>query len=164
MREEEKEAIEYLKARLNGNEGCELIDVAQSDLRLIIKLVDRVLKADKNWQEIYDEQEENIREKNNKICEFEFIIEKLQKELEQEKARNEKLQYKIDEKELIIDGMKEDRRIAIEEIREEYYISKDKIKEKIEEIKNYTYTSKEERQCQNYTIDRLKELMEVDNK
>lgn len=59
---------------------------------------------------------------------------KLRVELEQEKARNEKLQYKIDEKELIIDGMKEDRRIAIEEIREEYYISKDKI-EKIR--KNY---------------------------
>lgn len=45
----------------------------------------------------------------------------------------------------------------------EKYISKDKIKEKIEEIKNYTYSSKEERQCQNYGIERLKELMEVDN-
>lgn len=38
-----------------------------------------------------------------------------------------------------------------------------KVKEKIEEIKNYTYSTKEERQCQNYAIDRLKELMEVDN-
>ena len=47
------------------------------------------------------------------------------------------MQYKIDEKELIIDGMKEDRRIAVEEIREEYYISKDKIKEKIQQYKCY---------------------------
>lgn len=82
MSEEEKKAIEYLKARLYGNKGCKFIDVAQSDLRIFIKLVDRILKDDKNWQKIYDEQEENIREKNNKICELEFIIENQQKELE----------------------------------------------------------------------------------
>lgn len=40
------------------------------------------------------------------------------------------------------------------------YISKDKIKEKMEEIMNYTYMSKEERQQQNYAYDRLKELLE----
>ena len=34
MTEEEKKAIEYLTARLYGNEGCKFIDVAQSDLRI----------------------------------------------------------------------------------------------------------------------------------
>lgn len=41
------------------------------------------------------------------------------------------------EKDLLIDGFKEERRIAIEEIREENFISKDKIKEKIEELKGF---------------------------
>lgn len=50
------------------------------------------------------------------------LIEKQSKEIEE--LRNE-----VMEKELIIDGMKEDRRIAVEEIQEQYYISKDKIKE-----------------------------------
>jgi hypothetical protein len=55
------------------------------------------------------------------------IIEKQSKEIEE-------LKNEVMEKELIIDGMKEDRRIAVEEIQEQYYISKDKIKAKIEEV------------------------------
>lgn len=53
------------------------------------------------------------------------LIEKQQKETEE-------LKNEIMEKELIIDGMKEDRRIAVEEIKEQYFISKDKIKEILE--------------------------------
>ena len=41
MNEEEKNAIEYLKTRLYGNEGCKYIDVSQEDLRIFINLVDR---------------------------------------------------------------------------------------------------------------------------
>lgn len=41
---EEKNAIEYLKVRLYGNEGCELIDVAQTDLRIFLKLVEKQQK------------------------------------------------------------------------------------------------------------------------
>lgn len=40
------------------------------------------------------------------------------------------------------------------------YIPKSKVKEKIEEIMNYTYSSNEERQKQNYAYDRLNELLE----
>ena len=47
----------------------------------------------------------------------------------------EELKNEVMEKELIIDGMKEDRRIAVEEIQEQYYVSNDKIKAKIEELK-----------------------------
>lgn len=78
------------------------------------------------------------------------LIEKQQKELEQEKEKNKENIECIEE---WING----ERVSIN------CIHKDKVKEKIEEIKNYTFTSKEERQCQNYAIDRLKELMEVDN-
>ena len=42
---------------------------------------------------------------------------------------------------------------------EENYISKDKIKEKIEEITSYAYTSAEERDCQDYAIQLLKEVL-----
>ena len=44
MNEEEKEAIEYLKTRLYGNEGCKYIDVTQEDLRIFINLIDRLQK------------------------------------------------------------------------------------------------------------------------
>ena len=44
MSEEEKEAIEYLKTRLYGNEGCKYIDVTQEDLRIFINLIDRLQK------------------------------------------------------------------------------------------------------------------------
>lgn len=40
------------------------------------------------------------------------------------------------------------------------YISKDKIREKIKEIMGYTFTLVEERHCQDYACDRLKELLE----
>lgn len=40
----------------------------------------------------------------------------------------------------------------------ENYISKDKIIEKIEEITSYAYTSAEERDCQDYAIQVLKEI------
>ena len=42
MNEEEKKAIEYLKIRLYGNEGCKYIDIAQEDLRIFINLIDRL--------------------------------------------------------------------------------------------------------------------------
>ena len=48
MNEEEKQAIEYLKARLYLNEGCYLIDVAQSDLRIFLNLVDKQQKEIKD--------------------------------------------------------------------------------------------------------------------
>lgn len=41
MTEEEKNAIEYLKTRLYGNEGCRFIDVAQGDLRIFLDLVEK---------------------------------------------------------------------------------------------------------------------------
>lgn len=88
--------------------------------------------------------------------------EKLRAELEQEKEKNKELE---EHQRQYLDGelITAKQGKFFEKIIKENYIRKDKIKEKIEEIKNYTYTSKEERQCQNYAIDRLKELMEVDN-
>lgn len=59
---------------------------------------------------------------------------KMKDEIDELKEKNKELEMQLLEKDLHIDGLKEARRIAIEEIQEEYYISKDKIKEKIEEL------------------------------
>ena len=56
-----------------------------------------------------------------------------------EKEKNKKLEIELMEQELFIDGLKEDRRIAVEEIQEQYYVSKDKIREKIKELENKEY-------------------------
>lgn len=87
MSEEEKEAIEYLKTRLYGNEDCKYIDVAQEDLRIFVNLIDKIENNINSWKKYSDEQEENIIEKNNNICNLEFLIEKLQKENEELKQK-----------------------------------------------------------------------------
>ena len=53
MTKEQKEAIEYLKTRLYGNEGCKYIDVAQEDLRIFINLVDRLQKENEELKDKY---------------------------------------------------------------------------------------------------------------
>lgn len=75
------------------------------------------------------------------------LIEKQQKEIENLKEINEEhqklngelrdvienLQNDNMEKDLIIYGLREERRLAAEEIQEQYFVSKDKIREKIAE-------------------------------
>lgn len=56
LSDEEKEAVDYLKARLYGNEGCKIIDVAQSDLRIFLKLVENLQKE---IEELKREKETN---------------------------------------------------------------------------------------------------------
>lgn len=89
MNEEEKKAIEYIKSRLYGNEGCDYIDVAQEDLRIFINLVDRKEKDIEGWKKYCEEIEEEQTEMSNKNCELEFEVEKLQKENEELKEENE---------------------------------------------------------------------------
>ena len=51
MNEEEKNAIEYLKIRLYGNEGCKYIDVAQEDLRIFTNLIDKLQKENEELKD-----------------------------------------------------------------------------------------------------------------
>lgn len=108
MNEEEKKAIEYLKTRLHGNEGCKYIDVSQEDLRIFINLVDRKEKDSKGWKKYCEEIEEEQTEMSNKNCELEFEIEKLQKENEKALAEYMKWQkQELGQKDKIIDLMAE---------------------------------------------------------
>ena len=51
MNKEEKNAIEYLKIRLYGNEGCKYIDVAQEDLRIFTNLIDKLQKENEELKD-----------------------------------------------------------------------------------------------------------------
>lgn len=97
MTDEEKKAIEYLESRLYGNEGCKFIDVAQSDLRIFLKLVENLQKDIESWKKYCDEQENDITLKNNKICDLEFQVEKQSKEIEHqiEKRANQRNELAI---------------------------------------------------------------------
>ena len=115
------------------------IDNCITDLDTLIILDKRAIKdVENNTHEI--EQQEVL------TIIREFI--RLKNDYNKEKEKNKKLEDELMEKELIIDGMKENRRIAIEEIQEHYYISKDKIKKALgieeditdEKILNYIDT------------------------
>ena len=106
MNEEEKKAIEYLKTRLYGNEGCKYIDVAQEDLRIFINLVDRKEKDIEGWKKYCEEIQEEQTEMSNKNCKLEFDVEKLQKENEKALAQYMKWQkQEMEQKDKIIDLM-----------------------------------------------------------
>lgn len=123
MNEEEKNAVEYLKIRLYGNEGCKSIDVAQEDLRIFINLIDRKEKDIEGWKKHCKEIEEEQTETSNKNCELEFKVEKLQKE-------NEKLKNKLLD---TLEGQKVIKEETPQYIKENY-IPVEKIKDKIEEL------------------------------
>lgn len=125
MNEEEKNAIEYLKTRLYGNEGCKYIDVSQEDLRIFINLVDRKEKDIEGWKKYCEEIEEEQTEMSNKNCELEFEIEKLQKE-------NEELNLKYY---MLYTGKIENLKAQEVKIKSQV-IPIQKVKDKIEELQN----------------------------
>ena len=182
MSEEEKEAkesIEYLKARLYGNEGCKYIDVAQEDLRNFINLVDMKEKYIESLEKYSDEQEKNIIKKNNIICNLEFQIEKLQKENEELTISNKEIDKEcsrleakeksrniepvlINNKMYFIDkNLYED---LLNDIKSNY-IPTQKIKDKIEELKEKSGGNVFHiQQTINAEIRLLKELIEESEK
>lgn len=106
MNKEEKNAIEYLKIRLYGNEGCKYIDVAQEDLRIFTNLIDKQQKEneelkDKNktleellqgtLYEMYKYYRDLANSYQANCISKEKIKDKLKKlEIEKEKAKGKK--------------------------------------------------------------------------
>lgn len=186
MSEEEKEAkesIEYLKARLYGNEDCEYIDVAQKDLRIFINLVETQEKDIESWKKYSNEQEENIIRKNNQISNLEFLIEKTQKENEKYKRlakinlkNAEEFKNNMCEHRCLLKSENEELQKENEELKADNYelnnritdllenILVQKVKDKIEDLEKdesskYYYMFLEERDLK-YTIQILQELLE----
>ena len=89
LSDEEREAIEYLKSRLYGNEGCKFIDVAQIDLRIFLNIIEKQSK-----------EIEELKDKNKKLQDkaIELIFEK--QELTSallDSTPNDKIKAKIEE-------------------------------------------------------------------
>lgn len=107
MTKEHKEAIEYLKTRLYGNEGCKYIDVAQEDLRIFINLVDRLQKENEELK-LYNnsitsqlEQMTTEKFKNGWFHQSEFKdsipVQKVKDKIEEIQKEYNKLDKQIDE-------------------------------------------------------------------
>ena len=115
---------------------------------------------------LLDEEElEENKTVNNAIDMVLNLVEKQQNEIKDLKEKNEILtnitylynSYEVNNENKIIVADKEyfDSGLFVKR-----YISKDKIKEKIKEIENYTYMSNEEMKQQDYAIVKLEELLE----
>lgn len=83
MNDEEKNAVEYLKTRLYGNESYKYIDVAQEDLRIFIKLVDRLQKENEELKKDYYNV---INKIENKIDRFDYEFEKAKRQNNKDKS------------------------------------------------------------------------------
>lgn len=133
MTDEEKQAIEYLKSRLYGNEGCKFIDVAQSDLRIFINLIEKQSKEIEYQIEKRENQRNELAILNAKQVEFNKLVNTL---------NSYKGQFKRQQKE--IEGLKDTRSIFNMGRRSYKNEIENKIKVKIESV-DYSDYSKAER-------------------
>ena len=99
MSEEEKEAIRDTKdilKELDKHKDKDFIGrlyyknkPIENILQILLNLIENEQKGNKNWEEIYDEDQNYIGELNDKILDLEFKIKKQQKEIEELKKKNE---------------------------------------------------------------------------
>ena len=145
---------EELKIKMplfNINEEVELENKLSFHLDEFTDEIMRTMTRDKEiiiLKKVIKKQQAEIKElkKGNRSLMESRIKWKNRYYKEKEKEQNLIFQLKDEEKELI-------------EVTQNI-ISKDKIREKMREIMGYTISSSEERHCQNYAYDRLKELLE----
>ena len=123
--------------------AIETLKEVASDILNVIEKLQKEIKHQKQqreyWRDNFYEQQNEIEEKTTIIMAGAEKVKQLEKEIEA--------------LEIIHNTYKE-------MIEENNYISKDKIRKKMREIMGYTISSSEERHCQNYAYDRLKELLE----
>lgn len=119
MLSDEEIVLKRLKETLDVLKGKNVITRLDFQIRDMvedcIRVIEEQQKNNENWKKYCDEQENDITLKNNKICDLEFKIEKQSKEIEELKAELE--DWKFTKKYV-----------------EDNYVSKDKIKAKIEEV------------------------------
>lgn len=91
MNNKEKNAVEYLKTRLYGNESCKYIDVAQEDLRIFINLIDSLQKENEELKILKDDiQDKRIVYVDTPEFEENYIsAQKIKDELEELKGKLE---------------------------------------------------------------------------
>lgn len=90
------------------------------------------------------------------------LINNYKKEIDREKQYSDFYKDLCNKQQKVIKELQKDKKVLIKNYDKVLgtFICKDKIKEKMREIMGYTFTTSEERHCQNYAYDRLKELLE----
>lgn len=148
MSEEEMKAVDYWKNYMeilhwNTQLASEhymkvLLDLIEKQQIELNSLKEIEYKYNKALEDLVKLEKERQADKE-KIEELEKQNEELLEVKISANAHNRicKLEQELMEKELMIDGLKEDRRIAAEEIQEQYYISKDKVKIALQDIEDY---------------------------
>lgn len=167
MKEEEimqgiNRTIAFMKEELKAEHSCFTIQemwAIQGLLDLYQKEKEKNKKLDKENQGLFELYNFNNSSLLAKVLkDYKKIIEKQQKEIEKEKEKNIYLTQELETRKWV--KVKENG-----EVEPAFYISKDKIREKIEEInnENLNYSEDEyylENEQKGYTIDKLKELLE----
>lgn len=130
MNNKEKNAVEYLKTRLYGNESCKYIDVAQEDLRIFINLIDSLQKENEELKILKDDiQDKRIVYVDTPEFEENYIsaqkikdeLEELKGKLEDISRRREKSKTKEEETVLWCLEIRTDERIkTLHELLENY--------------------------------------------
>lgn len=110
--------------------------------------------------QLYDEFNDKFCEINEHLGDI-YTYKNLEDLKQAEKDKERKLLREAIKKQekIIIELDEKFRHAVLDDIVTEEYISKEKIRNKMNEIMNYTFSSKEERNCQNYAYDRLKEIL-----
>ena len=170
LSEEEKKAIERLKLFeyryvlvQNDDKVIETILYLTEKLQQIIEeekqysdfykdLCNKQQKELKNWFEIADKILRATNDYGNiTIGYIPKYIDKLQKNIEELMKINTPMSWEMKDK---------DGNVIVSLKKPDDYISKDKIREKRNEIQSYAFTSEEEKSKQDYAIARFNELLE----
>lgn len=129
MNEEEKKAIELLENIKDNSWTTKYIMSSDSkNAEIVLNLIEKLQKDIEGWKSYSEELEETNTEISNKKYELEFEVEKLQKEIEELKENKTGLEEEIQEQAKNL--------IQNEEYITKECILKEKVKDKIEELKN----------------------------
>ena len=131
LSDEERKAIDYWKTHMEILHWNTQL-ASEHYIKVLLDIIEKQSKEIEHQIEKRANQRNELAILNAKQIKFNKLVNTVNSykgQFKRQEKEIEELKNEIMEKELIIDGMKEDRRIAVEEIKEQYFISKDKIKE-----------------------------------
>ena len=176
LSEEEKDAIAYFSvANILYNQGLKdmkYLDDMANRMNILLNLIEKLQREIKHqkqqrkyWRDNFYKQQKELKEwfeiadkilratndyGNITIGYIPIYIDKLQKDIEELTKLNTPMSWEMKDK---------DGNVVISLKKPDDYISKDKIREKRDEIQSYAFTSEEEKSKQDYAIARFNELL-----
>lgn len=129
LSDEEREALEILELYFGENSALNITKY----VNIVLNLIEKQSKEIEHQIEKRANQRQELAILNAKQIEFNKLVNTVNSykgQFKRQQKEIEELTNEVMEKELIIDGMKEDRRIAVEEIQEQYFVSKEESEQK----------------------------------